>query len=157
MWRLIFILMFLPAFAWAQGLQVGFQGLNANKNAPIEIAADSMTLNNATGQAELRGDVVVIQGDLRMQAQAIDIAYTQTGGLNTLKAWGGILLVTAAEEVEAQSATYDVVGERMLLVGDVLMVQGQSAISADRMDIDLATETAQFDGRVRTVLTSGDQ
>lgn len=156
MWRLMCLFFLMPGLALAQGLQVGFKGLNPDSNDPIEIAAESMSVNNETGAAQLIGDVVVIQGDLRMQAPRIEILYTQEGGVQSMVATGGVLLVTSEEEVEAQSANYNVDAETMLLSGDVLMVQGRSAISADSMDIDLDKEIAVLSGRVRTVLYSDD-
>lgn len=156
MWRLICLFVILPTLASAQGLQVGFKGLNPDSDDPIEIAAESMSVNNETGDAVLLGDVVVIQGDMRMEAPRIDIAYTEDGGMETMLATGGVLLVTSEEEVEAQTANYNVDAETMLLTGDVLMVQGRSAISSDTMDIDLDKEIAVLSGRVRTILYSDD-
>jgi len=155
-WHLMCLFVLLPSLAWSQGLQVGFKGLNPDSNDPIEIAAESMSVNNETGAAQLVGDVVVIQGDMRMEAPRIEILYTQEGGVSSMIATGGVLLVTSEEEVEAQSANYNVDAETMLLSGDVLMVQGRSAISADSMDIDLESEIAILSGRVRTVLYSDD-
>ena len=130
MWRLICLFVLLPSLAFAQGLQVGFKGLNPDSDDPIEIAANSMSVNNETGAAQLLGDVTVIQGDMRMQAPRIEILYTQEGGVSSMIATGGVLLVTSEEEVEAQTANYNVDAETMVLTGDVLMVQGRSAISA---------------------------
>jgi lipopolysaccharide export system protein LptA len=37
------------------------------------------------------------------------------------------------------------------MTGDVVLTQGQSALSSERLVIDLATGTGRLDGRVRTV------
>lgn len=153
---LIILMAVLPALVSAQGLQVGFKGLGDQADEPLEIAADSMTINNETGDAELRGNVVVEQGDLRLEAPLVDVKYSQDGGVSTIFASGGVLLVTPEEEVEAQQATYAMDKETMALRGDVLMVQGRSAVSAEEMDIDLKTDLAVFNGRVRTILYNDD-
>jgi len=39
-----------------------------------------------------------------------------------------------------------------VLSGNVLLVQGQTAITADRMHVDTTAGTAKMEGRVKTVL-----
>ena len=40
----------------------------------------------------------------------------------------------------------------MVLIGDVLVTQGRTAIAGDRLSIDLTTGNGTVEGRVRTVL-----
>ena len=60
------------------------------------------------------------------------------------------------EAAEAQRADYDIAGGTLLLQGEVLVTQGASALSADRMRVDLGTGSARMEGRVRTILTPED-
>ncbi|MEL6607367.1 MAG: LptA/OstA family protein [Pseudomonadota bacterium] len=152
MLRVFLVLALLPVTAAAQGLQVAFAGLDNTADQPVEIAADSMSINQDDGIATLTGNVVVGQGDMRMAAQRILIIYTQDGGVSRFEATGGVTVVTPEEEVEAASATYNLDEDTMLLSGDVLLSQGQSAVSAERMRVNMDDGTALLEGRVRTVL-----
>ena len=63
-------------------------------------------------------------------------------------------MVTQTESAEAKTADYDLGSPDLVLRGDVLLTQGQIAISSDTMTIDLTTGAAIIEGRVRTTLTS---
>ncbi|MEM6479267.1 MAG: LptA/OstA family protein [Pseudomonadota bacterium] len=142
----------LPTAAFAQGLQVAFAGFDQDASQAIEIAADRMSIDQEDGSAVLSGNVIIGQGDLRLAAPRVMVSYSETGGISRIVAEGGVTLVTPEEEVEARRATYALEADTMLLEGDVLLSQGRSAVSSERMRVDLATGTAQLEGRVRTVL-----
>ncbi|MCH2077810.1 MAG: LPS export ABC transporter periplasmic protein LptC [Rhodobacteraceae bacterium] len=145
-------LAWIPAWVSAQGLQVAFDGFDQDASLPVEIAADSMAINQEDGSATLTGNVVIGQGDLRLAAPSVVVNYTADGGIGQIVAEGGVTVVTPAEEVEAQRAVYDLAGDSMVLTGDVLLSQGRSAVSSETMRVNLATGQALLEGRVRTVL-----
>ena len=142
----------LVSFASAQGLQVAFAGFDQDAEEPIEIAADSMAIDQEDGSALLTGNVVIGQGDLRLAAPRVNVKYSEEGGISTIRATGGVIVVTPEEEVEAQTALYTLSEDSMYLSGDVLLSQGRSAVSAETMRVNLADGTALLEGRVRTVL-----
>ena len=43
------------------------------------------------------------------------------------------------------------------MTGDVLLTQGASALTSERMVVNLTTGTAQMAGRVKTILQTGDE
>lgn len=149
---LIFCAAMVPNLASAQGLQVAFAGFDQNADLPIEIAADSMSIDQEDGTALLTGNVVVGQGELRLAAPRVTVNYAEAGGIARILAEGGVTVVTAEEEVEAQTALYTLSDDSMVLSGDVLLSQGRSAVSSETMRVDLASGTALLEGRVRTVL-----
>lgn len=151
MWRLICAFLLLPVAAAAQ-FQVGFQGLSQDSDEPIEIAADEMTVNNDAGTALLTGNVIIIQGDMRLSANVVDVTYTEAGGIDVMVATGNVLFVTPEEEVESERAVYEVKNDMLFLTGDVLMLQGQNVISSDKMDVDIEKEVAFLEGRVRSII-----
>ena len=79
----------------------------------------------------------------------------ETSEIARLIATDGVTFVTASEAAEAQSADYDITTGLLTLTGDVLLTQGASAISAQRMIVNVKTGTASMEGRVRTVLQQG--
>lgn len=135
---------------------INLGGISADPNAPVEVAADNLTVDQDTGTATFAGNVVIGQGDLRLSAGSVDVIYSAASGeIARLRASGGVTFVTATEAAEASSADYDLVGGTLTLNGNVLLTQGASALSAERMTVNLNTGNAELSGRVRTVFNQG--
>lgn len=144
-------LLLLPTVAPAQ-TDITLGGLSADPSAAVEISADSLSVDQSSGQAVFSGEVVIGQGDLRIAAARVEVIYDEaTGDIARLRATGGVTFVTATEAAEAQSADYDLQAGTLVLTGEVLLTQGASALAADRMQVNLTDGTARMDGRVRTV------
>lgn len=142
--------------ALAQGMAVGFGGLKQDPGAPVEVTADGLTVDQAQGRAVFDGNVLVVQGELRMTAARVEVAYGDSGqGIRQLNATGGVTLVTAAEAAESREATYEVASGALVMTGAVLLTQGQATIAGDRLVADLRAGTGQMEGRVRTVFQPG--
>ncbi|MCB1332252.1 MAG: lipopolysaccharide transport periplasmic protein LptA [Roseivivax sp.] len=144
--------------ALAQGTQVVFGGMKQDTKLPIEVSADSLSVNQKDGTALYTGDVVIGQGEMRLSAQSVLVVYSENSRrIERLEATGGVTLVNGDEAAEAERADYNVQDGTVVMTGDVLLTQGQNALTSQRMVVNLNTGTAQMDGRVRTVLQSGDQ
>lgn len=138
---------------------VGFGGVAHDSSQPVEVTADTLTVNETTGNAVFEGNVIVVQGDLRMAARRIEVIYTNTDGnreVDEVVATGGVLVTRGADAAEGDEARYAVQTALLTMLGDVLVTQGPTAIAGDRMVVDMATGIGNVDGRVRTVL-NGDQ
>lgn len=145
------LLLALPSAAAAQ-TSIDLGGVTADPDAPLEITADSLTVNREDGSAVFEGDVRIGQGDLRIAAGRVQVRYDDaTGDIARLDAAGGVTLATADEQAEAQSAEYDLGTGTLTLIGEVLLTQGQSALSAERMVVNLVDGTARMEGRVTTI------
>jgi lipopolysaccharide export system protein LptA len=148
----------VPDRAMAQGMAVGFGGLRQDTAAPIEVTSDSLTVDQATGRAVFDGNVLVIQGALRMTAARVEVSYGDDGqGIRNMQATGGVTLVTAAEAAESREASYDVGAGALVMSGAVLLTQGQATITGERLVADLRAGTGQMEGRVKTVFQPGKQ
>lgn len=151
MLRLALAVALLAAPAVAQ--TVGLGGLTADPRAPVEVTADTLAVDQTTGEATFSGNVVIGQGDLRLAAAEVTVVYSEaTGQIARMRASGGVTFVTATEAAEAEAADYDLESGLLTLSGEVLLTQGQNALSSDRMIVDLSAGTARMEGRVRTVL-----
>lgn len=149
---IVFLMSFFGV-VWAQGTSIALGGLNADPSAPVEVRADSLSVDQATGEAIFEGNVVIGQGALRIAAGRVEIVYGEgQGQITRLSATGGVTFTTDTEAAEAERAEYDISGGVIVLSGSVLLTQGASAISADRMVINLESGTAQISGNVRTLL-----
>lgn len=148
---------FATSGAAAAQTNVDLGGMTVDTTAAIEVTADSLSVDQETGQAIFDGNVVIGQGDLRLTAGRVQVVYgTDTSEISRLVASGGITFVTADEAAEAQEAEYDITSGLLVLTGEVLLTQGPSAISAGKMTINVTDGTATMDGRVRTILQQGN-
>lgn len=154
-WTALFALLLAAPLAAQTNIDLG--GITTNPNAPVEVAADSLSVDQETGTAIFEGNVVIGQGDLRIGASRAQVVYDgANGNIASFEASGGVTFTTATEAAEAQNANYDLINGKLVLTGDVILTQGPSALSADRMTIDVKTGNAQMEGRVRTVFQQGN-
>jgi lipopolysaccharide export system protein LptA len=139
--------------AISQGANIAFGNIKQDTSAPVEVSADNMDINQNTGTAVLTGNVLIGQGAMRISARTVSIVYnSDRSQISQLNASGGVTLVSGDDAAEAATAEYNVDSGLILLSGNVLLVQGQAAITADRMRVDTSAGTARMEGRVKTVL-----
>lgn len=138
----------------AQGTGLSFSGLNAVRGLPVEMRADRLEVDTATGETVFTGNAVLGQGDMRIAAPTIRIFYAPADGnrIDRLEATGGVTLVTAAEAAEAAQAVYDVTAGTLAMRGSVMLTQGQNVLSGDRLDVNIRTGQGQMQGNVRSIL-----
>lgn len=154
--RILFLMAMACAAPVAAQTNINLGGISADPSAPVEVAADNLTVDQDTGTATFTGNVKIGQGDLRLSAGRVEVVYgADTGEIARLMASGGVTFATATEAAEAQTADYDIAGGTLTLNGNVLLTQGASAIAAEQMTVNLTTGNAQMSGRVRTVFQQG--
>jgi lipopolysaccharide export system protein LptA len=150
----------LPGLALAQAAQVPFGGLSHDASQPVEITAERLDLDQAAGSAVFSGTVRVGQGSLRLAADRVEVFYadsagTGSGQVERMVAVGNVTLSNGAEAAEAEHATYEVAAGTIEMTGDVLLTQGQNALSSETLHIDLNGGTGQLEGRVQTIFVPG--
>lgn len=146
--------------AVAQGASISLGTSAFDTAQPVEVSADSLSVDQRTGQAVFDGNVLVVQGDVRISAGRVLVVYSKdaegnASGIDRLEADGGVTFVTATDAAEAREAVYSVEDGLVTLSGEVLLTQGQNAISGERLVIDLSSGTGRMEGRVRTVFGTG--
>lgn len=145
------------ATASAQDANISLGTGAFDASLPVEVTADELSIDQATGKAIFDGNVLVVQGEVRMSAGNVTIEYAQgsdgPNGIARLLATGGVTFVTASDAAEAQDAVYSVADGTVTLSGDVLLTQGRNAIAGDRLVVNLASGNGRMEGRVRTVFT----
>lgn len=148
-------LLALPLPAAAQ--TVAFGGIKADTRAPVEVTAETLKVDQSTGQANFTGNVLIGQGQMRLSADSVTVTYAQGGQqkIKTLNASGGVTLVNGPDAAEAKEAVYDVETGNIVLTGDAIVTQGQNVLAGDRIEVNLTDGTANVAGRVRSVLQPG--
>ena len=149
---LVFSLFALGAFA--QGAQVPFGSLTSGEAQQVEIAADSLAIDQATKTAVFSGGVVAGMGELRLSADSVEVVYAEegsVGAVRALRAKGSVIFVSGDDSARADSAVYNLVEGDVLMEGNVILTQGQNALSGERLRIDIDAGTALMEGRVQTI------
>ncbi|MGL4281267.1 MAG: lipopolysaccharide transport periplasmic protein LptA [Albidovulum sp.] len=144
----------LPPAAEAQGATVSFGGLKSDTSLPVEVTSDELAVNQTDGTAVFTGNVVVVQGELRLAAESVRVEYARDdkSKVERIIASGGVTLVSAAEAAEGKEAVYTVGNGEVVMTGDVLLTQNGGTIAGQKLVVDLDTGTGRMDGRVKTVL-----
>ncbi len=142
--------------ASAQGADVALGIAAFDPSAPVEVTSDELSIDQATGQAIFDGNVLVVQGDIRMSAGLITVVYKTDAsgaaqGISELRASEGVTVVTPTDAAEASSAVYAVETGNVTMTGEVLLTQGQTALSGDKLTLNLNDGTGRMEGRVRTI------
>lgn len=143
----------LPASAQT----VAFGGIRADTTAPVEVTAESLRVNQDTGEAVFTGNVLIGQGEMRLSAESVTVVYAEGGQsrIRSLNATGGVTLVSGPDAAEAAEAVYDVEKGTVVLTGDAIVTRGESVLAGDRIEVSLKDGTASVQGGVRTVLQPG--
>lgn len=137
----------LPAMSIAQGTAVPFGGLKHDSSQPVEVTADKLQVNQDNGSAVFIGNVVIGQGTMRLSANKVVVEYTQGANrkISKLHATGNVILVNGTEAAEASEAVYTIDNGNIVMIGNVILTQGQTALSSQRMVVDLKTGKATLD------------
>ncbi len=145
------MLALLTASAQAQSTGVQTGGLRADPDAPVEVLADSLDLDQAAGTAVFTGNLVVTQGEMKLKAPEILVEYARTADgelgsdVERITASGGVLMVTPTEAAEAQTAVYTPGANEVIMTGEVLLTQGPNTMAGERLVVDLETLDAGAD------------
>jgi lipopolysaccharide export system protein LptA len=154
---LLTALTLLGAPALAQELQISLgQSLRLDGSA-IEVTADSLEVDQTSGASVFSGNVLAVQGDMRIEAQYLRLDYAagaQPGArrIDSMTASGGVIMATPAEAIEAREAVYSLSTQVLEMTGDVVLVQGPNMLSGERFVVDLRSGNGRMIGRVRTII-----
>jgi lipopolysaccharide export system protein LptA len=119
-----------------------------NTDAPVDVAADRIEVQDRADRAVFSGNVVVRQSDLTMNAARLTVAYSDAGGIQIqrLDASGGVTLHSPSETARGRFAVYDLNNRVITMLGDVTLTRGESRVIGERLVIDLDTGRAVLDG-----------
>jgi lipopolysaccharide export system protein LptA len=141
--------------AAAEGTNVAFGAIKADPTLPVEVTADNLDVDQSDGSAEFTGNVLIVQGEMRLSAKRVLVIYNQTqSGIQRLEATGEVVLVNGPDAAEANRADYTIDSGVIVMSGNVLLTQGANALTSDKMTVHLTNGTARMAGRVKTILNT---
>lgn len=154
--RALILTLALAAPALAQETNVAFGGLTQDTSLPVEITADTLSVNNADGSAVFSGNVLVGQGEMRLSAAEVRVDYApDSRAIERLHATGGVTIASRQDAAEAREAVYTIDSGLVVMTGDVLLTQGQSALSGQKLTLNLKEGTGVIEGGVSTTFVPG--
>ncbi|MEQ9520354.1 MAG: lipopolysaccharide transport periplasmic protein LptA [Parvibaculum sp.] len=140
----------------------GLVGFRADPDAPIEIEADTLEVQQNAQQATFIGNVDAIQGTMRLRSDKLVVFYAEktaasSGGeggteITRIRADGNVHVMSEDDQsADGQWAIYQVVNSEITMGDAVVLRQGDNVVRGNRLKIDLNTGVA----RVESAATAG--
>ena len=147
------------SFSIAEEVEKPIPSFKFNSSLPLEIKSDELNIEQNTGKATFSGSVMATQGNLILTAVTIVVEYAlknsrMTSEMKKLTANKDVTIVSDTQSAVANKVVYDVISENIIMTGDVILKEGLSATSGDRLTINLKTGSRRMEGNVRTLILS---
>jgi lipopolysaccharide export system protein LptA len=147
------------SFSIAEEVEKPVPSFKFDTSLPLEIKSEELNIEQNTGEATFSGSVIATQGNLILTAVTIVVEYTlknsrMTSEMEKLTANKDVTIVSDTQSAVANKVVYDVISENIIMTGDVILKEGLSATSGDRLTINLKTGSRRMEGNVRTLILS---
>ncbi len=131
-----------------------------NSNAPVDVSADRIEVQDRADRAVFAGNVHAVQQDLTLDTPRLTVAYSGgTGGNNVqihrLDAAGGVVVKSPSETAKGDIGIYDLDRKLITLIGNVQLDRENNQVMGQRLVIDLDSGRAVVDGGPPGVNSSG--
>ncbi|MEO5773623.1 MAG: LptA/OstA family protein [Sphingomicrobium sp.] len=119
-----------------------------DSNAPVDVTAERIEVQERADRAIFAGKVHVTQADLTLDAERLTVAYSTAGGvqIQRLDASGGVVVKSASETARGDFGIYDLDRKLITLIGSVQLDRADSRVTGSRLVIDLDSGRAVIDG-----------
>ena len=116
--------------------------LESDVDEPIEVEANSVEIVEESGKSIYKGNVVLIQGSIRIDADKVTVIQHETKS-DQIKAVGRPVRITqksngGKKPIKGRSSRmeYDVDSDMLYLVGNAVLTQGKDTFKSDRIAYD---------------------
>ena len=119
-----------------------------NSNAPVDVSADRIEVQDRADRAIFAGNVHVRQDALTLDSARVTVAYSSTGSIqiNRIDASGGVVIKSPSETARGNFGVYDLDKRLITLIGNVQLTRSGSQVNGSRLVIDLDSGRAVIDG-----------
>jgi lipopolysaccharide export system protein LptA len=144
--------------ALAQQKQNAVSALKGHdSNAPVDVTADRIEVQDRADRAMFTGNVHVKQAELSLDTERLTVAYSNADGvqIQRLDAAGGVVVRSPSETAKGDFGIYDLERKLITLIGAVQLNRGDNQVNGSRLVIDLDSGRAVIDGGPPGVNQSG--
>lgn len=136
--------------------QISKFNVSEARDKPINIAANTLLLDEQKNQATFQGKVVTDQGGYKINSDKLIVYYEgsanspgksdQNTNVKKINAMGNVTIVSPdGQSAKSQWAEFDVKANTIVIGGNVVLLRGQDVLTGDRMVIDLKTGRSQME------------
>lgn len=139
--------------------------LENDREKPVHISADKVTINEKTGISNYIGNVKISQGSMILTGEKV-IVYQPDGKLDNIIVTGSPAQFKQLSDINNQEITatakelkYQTIDEKLILTGEASLKQGQNSFTGHKIEYDTrnSTVTANTDSdkkqRVNAIIT----
>ena len=145
----------LSPFAAQAQTGISFGGAKQDRKQPVTIDADQLDVEQSSNKTVFIGNVIAIQGVLRLEAPFLQVDYDETSkAIALITATGGVKLENGVETATSDHAVYDLKTGLIEMTGDVLLNQDTTTIAGPMLIIDVEKGTGLMQGRVKSVFST---
>jgi lipopolysaccharide export system protein LptA len=134
--------------------------LSTDKQKDIEIEADSAEMDDIKGLTIYRGDVVVIQGSIRMTGHTMTVHFADSGDMELVIMQGNPATYRQLpdnskiyDEAEALQMEYYALKDFVVLIDEALVTQEGLRFSGNRIEYDTVLSQVKAKGSTKTTKT----
>ena len=144
--RLLFLLIWIPAVVWA---------LDTDREQPIQITADIAIRDQIAGETRYEGNVVLIQGSLKITADTLSVLHESSDADRIIAIGKPARLIQqpAPEQtpVDASALRIEYIRSQDLvrLLDDARIAQNGSTLSGDQIDYLVSQRSVRAAGTTR--------
>ncbi len=123
---------------------------------PIEIASDSLEVDQDQQIAVFQGNVDAVQGDLRLRTDKLEVHFEQDGdntstqSIDRMKAEGNVFIMSPNETAEGEWAEYEVSSRTITMRDNVRLTQGTNVLCGHTLEMNLDTGRSVLKGSCKT-------
>lgn len=129
------------------------QDMKLDTKQPIEITADSLEVMQKEQLAVFSGNVVAVQGQMRLTSSRMTVHY-RTGeqakgdaqAVSRIEVDGDVFMRTPSETARSLKGVYDVDGNMLTLNGDVVLTRGENVVKGAALQYDLVSGKSRIVG-----------
>ena len=142
-----------------ESLGKSFRTGSWDRNAPVDIHSEEMTVDFENRRIVFKGDVKVVQSDFSLAANEVTAVFGKSAeDIRKIVATGDVSIEKANKRAWGERATYDRENATILLEGNPVLKQGRNFIKGEQILVRLDEDRMQVKGGVQAefVLSEGE-
>jgi len=116
-----------------------------DSSEPIAVNADSFSADLQAETGTYSGNVLVVQGAIRMRADEVTVA-APDGRATRMEAHGGIVVESPSGTATGAMAIYDIPAQTVRLTGNVVLTNEANVMRGDTLEVRIADGRATLSG-----------